>query len=276
MRSPGSSAQVARPARRWDGVHAPLTRRAMIAGLLAGAATVVQGVADAGPAHAEAAPTGTAPGRRLLGRSTRGRPILVHRLGPANAATTVLVVGSIHGSEPAGIPIAQALLTQTPPLGVRLIVVPTMNPDGDALHRRQNARGVDLNRNFPGGVHAGRPGDVYYSGPKDASEVETRLMRSLLEQVRPDALIVYHQHLDVVDHCGGDVAISRAYAADTGMRLTHLARYPGSMATWLHRLLPDCTILTVELPAAVGPALRRRHVTAVRRLSVRVAAAPGR
>ncbi|MBK8077652.1 MAG: DUF2817 domain-containing protein [Kineosporiaceae bacterium] len=266
------TAQVRARRRRWDGVHEPLTRRALIVGLLSGVATVASEVAHPVVARAEAAPTGPAPGRRLLGRSTQGRSIWVHQRGPANAAATVLVVGSIHGSEPAGIPIAQALLTQAPPFGVRFVVVPTMNPDGDALRRRQNARGVDLNRNFPGGVHRGTPGDVYYSGPRDASEVETRLMRGLMEETQPDAMLVYHQHLNVVDHCGGDLAVSRAYASQTGMRAAQLPRYPGSMATWLHRLLPTCTIVTVELPAAVGTALRRRHVTAVRRLAVTVAA----
>lgn len=236
----------------------------------------------AGPA--EAAPGGAgiglrevtppwAPGADLLGHSHQGRPISLYRVGNPRATRTVVVVGSLHGSEPAGIPIALGLTAMTAPPGVRLVVVPTANPDGDALRRRQNARGVDLNRNFPGGVHRSTPGDTYYPGPRDLSEVESRLMAGLLAELRPAALVVYHQAMNLVDHCGGDPALTRRYAAETGMRAARLPRYPGSMATWLHGAQPACTILTVELPARVSATVRSRHRTAVLRLAARVGAA---
>ncbi len=254
----------------------PLTRRTLLGGLLGGAATLgldgFRAAAQAGThvlAEAGAPRTGAAPTRRLLGRSSQGRSIWVHEVGAADAASTVLVVGGMHGNERAGIPIARLLLTTEPGPGVRLVVVPTMNPDGDALRRRQNARGVDLNRNFPGGVHRGRRGDVYWSGPRDLSEIEARLMHGLLTTARPDAVVVYHQQMNLVDHCGGSLALTRAYAAHTGMRAVRLPRYPGSMATWLHQHLPACTILTVELPARVDAALRRRHADAVHALATR-------
>jgi protein MpaA len=275
------SAQVVAGACRWVGVPSLLRRRTLLGGLLGGMTAVAVDALDAGPAQAgivrpaeagipQPGRTPIPPRRRLLGRSAQGRPIWVHDLGAQEATATVLVVGSIHGNEAAGAPIARLLLEGTPAPGVRLIVVPTMNPDGDARRRRQNARGVDLNRNFPGGVHRGRPGDAYYSGPRDLSEVESRLMHGLLAAVQPAALVVYHQHLDLVDHCGGSLPATQAYAAETGMRAVRLPRYPGSMATWLHQRQPACTILTVELPAQVGAGMRRRHAAAVARLTQRV------
>ena len=61
------------------------------------------------------------------------------------------------------------------PDGVELWLVESMNPDGQAAQVRQNANGVDLNRNFPykwGPI--GVPGDSQYAGTGPASEPETQ------------------------------------------------------------------------------------------------------
>ena len=64
------------------------------------------------------------------------------------AGTRVLVVGRIHGNETTGIAIADALEHRAPS-DLDLWIVPHLNPDGVAADTRQNAHGVDLNRNFP-------------------------------------------------------------------------------------------------------------------------------
>jgi predicted deacylase len=50
-----------------------------------------------------------APRSVLLGRSVDGRPIVAFELGDPHAARRVLVVGCIHGNEPAGIAVARRL-----------------------------------------------------------------------------------------------------------------------------------------------------------------------
>src|SRR5436189_798790 len=97
----------------------------------------------------------------LLGRSWQGRPIRAVEVGNPSG-TRVLVVGCIHGNETAAIAIADAL-ERLAPRDLDLWVVPDLNPDGVAAGMRQNAHGVDLNRNFP--WHWRPMSGVYASGP---------------------------------------------------------------------------------------------------------------
>ena len=119
-----------------------------------------------------------------LGTSTLGRSIRAFRVGRGHAR--VLVVGCVHGDECAGSVIATRLLHARPPADGSLWVVPDLNPDGHAAKRRTNARGVDLNRNFPGTWR-----DLAASGSAPASEVETRLAMRLIREAaaRRDDLV---------------------------------------------------------------------------------------
>ena len=98
----------------------------------------------------------------VLGYSVQHRPIeLVHVAGPG---PRVLVVGCIHGNECAGMAVVAALRKVHP--REDLWLVPTFNPDGLAHDTRQNADGIDLNRNFPTGWRPfGPPWSVYAAGP---------------------------------------------------------------------------------------------------------------
>ena len=87
--------------------------------------------------------------RVYLGRSVDGRRIYAVKVGDLDNPRSVLVVGDIHGNESAGIPVAQSLASSPPSRESLIIVIKDLNPDGVAAGTRQNARGVDLNRNFP-------------------------------------------------------------------------------------------------------------------------------
>ena len=184
-----------------------------------------------------------------LGMSVRGRRVTADHRAGANARYRMVVVGCIHGNEAAGIAVARALETLTVPAEIDLWVIDDINPDGVAAGTRQNADGVDLNRNFPYRWQPiGRRGDQQYSGTGPLSEPESRAAASLITRVRPDVTIWFHQPVGVVDESGGDIRIERKYAQLVGMPLRRLTRYPGSAAGWQNATLPPTTAFVVELP----------------------------
>ena len=153
-----------------------------------------------------------------IGHSVDGRAIRPVVLGDPAAAHRVLVVGCIHGNEPAGMAITRRLIAAGAPAGTEIVVVPSVNPDGCARGTRGNAHGVDLNRNFPSNWSAiGHPGSFQYSGPHPLSEPESRYSVALIERLQPQITIWFHQPQGVVRAWGQSVATARRFAA--------LARY---------------------------------------------------
>lgn len=194
-----------------------------------------------------------APGRVrrvvLLGHSVEHRQIRVKELGEPFAGHRVLIVGCIHGNERAGISVARSLDAMFPPRGIDLWVLDDLNPDGAAADTRQNAHGVDLNRNFPYGWRpAGQPGDQQYPGPRSLSEPEARIAYRLILRLHPQITIFFHQPLGLVDESGGDPRVERRFAQLSGLPLRRLTRYPGSAVGWQNHRLTISTAFVVELP----------------------------
>lgn len=188
--------------------------------------------------------------RFTLGRSVLGRPIRAAELGNPRSARRLLVVGCIHGNECAGIRIARALSKERPPASADVWIIFNANPDGFARGTRQNAHGVDLNRNFPFRWRPiDRPGGLYYSGPRAVSEPETRAAVRFIRRTKPTVSIWFHQHLDLVDESGGSVSIERAFARMVGLPIKKLPSYPGSATTWQDHAFAGTTAFVVELPA---------------------------
>jgi murein peptide amidase A len=199
-----------------------------------------------------------------IGRSVDGRPITAIVRGPSSAKRRILVVGCIHGNECAGLPIVSALVRSRAAQGVQLWLVPKMNPDGTAVDTRQNAHGVDLNRNFP---YRWRrvSSPIYYSGPWPRSEPETRAAIKLIRRIKPAVTIWYHQAEDLVDMSGGDRGVARRYARLAHLPATCLSFLPGTATAWSNHTFPGTTAFVVELPGgAVSASALARHVSAVR------------
>ena len=128
----------------------------------------------------------------VLGRSVQGRAIVAYRKGTPGAKHRVVLLGQIHGNERAGVTTAKAARKLAVRRDTEVWVVPTMNPDGLAANTRTNARGVDLNRNWPLNWRRSAKG-LTWSGPRAASEPETRAMMRFLKKVRPTYVTSLHQ-----------------------------------------------------------------------------------
>ncbi len=209
--------------------------------------------------------TASARERTVIGHSVRGRAITATLRGDPEAPGRVLVIGCIHGNEPAGMRVARRLITGAPARDAAIWVVPSLNPDGVAAGTRGNARGVDLNRNFP---FDWQPLDgLEYSGARALSEPESRAARRLILRLKPDITIWFHQPFELVDRSGGDPLVERRFSQLVGLPLVRLRRYPGSASSWQNHALPRSTAFVVELPSAVSGELVGRAMRAVRTLA---------
>jgi murein peptide amidase A len=208
--------------------------------------------------------------RQVIGHSVQGRPIVSHRVGSANAAVKVLVIGAVHGDEAAGMRIVRRLKAAVPPARAQLLLVPTINPDGLAAHSRGNAHGVDLNRNFPFRWRPLSGGE--YSGPHPLSEPESRAARRLILRARPAVTIWFHQPFGLIDRPNGSPFVARRFSELIGLPLVSLAGpYPGSASRWQNHRFPSATAFVAELPAHVSNSLVKRGTAAVRALAAELA-----
>ena len=137
------------------------------------------------------------------GESVQGRPLLAIR--KPGDGPTVLVCANIHGIEYISAQVALRFAA-TSALPAEVWVAPCLNPDayaatwaaegrGSLGALRKNARGVDLNRNFPmpwgatpsriPGAGATDPAAATYRGPAPASEPEVSALIDLMREIDP-------------------------------------------------------------------------------------------
>lgn len=162
----------------------------VLAMLIALAASTAASAASGQPARHVAGP-------RRIGTSVDGRGIFAYRVGDPDSSIKAVILGNMHGDEPAGVRLARAVISGPSIRHIDLWVVPTMNPDGLAAHTRQNADGVDLNRNWS--YHWVHETGTYDSGPRPFSEPESRAMRHFITAVDPSFIVSLHQPLHGVD-----------------------------------------------------------------------------
>jgi murein peptide amidase A len=209
--------------------------------------------------------------REIIGHSALGRPIRAVELGNPRSARKVLVVGCIHGNEPAGMRVTRLLARGAHPRRFDLWLVNDVNPDGFARRTRQNGRGVDLNRNFPAAWRPlGRPGDLTYAGPHALSEPESRAVVRFVGRIHPDLTIWFHQPQAFVRAWSGpSLRAARRYARLARVPFRRMRVPPGAATRWQDRRFPGTASFVVELPSgALSAAAAARYARAVRALAL--------
>jgi murein peptide amidase A len=193
----------------------------------------------------------------------KGRPIMAWHLGQPGKPKAVVIAG-MHGNEPAPVQILRSLRDGARVHGVDLWVIPTYNPDGLARDTRKNAHGVDLNRNFP---FSWRDLDgSYESGPRPASEPETKAVMKFLREIHPRWIVSFHQPLAGVDSDTKWPRFARRLAANLDLPLKRFACggvCHGTMTMWYNHTFGGAAV-TVEYGA--HPGRHRMRVVAPRQL----------
>ena len=199
---------------------------------------------------------------RLVGESVQGRPIRAFYRGDPSATLVTMVIGSMHGNERAGESTVRWMKRHSRPRqGTGVWLVPTMNPDGARIGRRQNARGVDLNRNWPTSGFSSASSSCCYGGPSPASEPETQAMKRFLRSIGPRRVVSIHQPYRTVAANGKSPRFER--------RLARLLRLPldevgvgnpdgtlaPTMSSWFNARQRG-TMVTVEYASSTTTAYR--------------------
>lgn len=176
----------------------------------------------------------------------------------------ILLFGGVHGDEPEGVALAQATLdwlkseyqkgegrgssTDFCPW----LLIPCLNPDGYHQKQRTNARGVDLNRNYPASNWQPQAEkNRYWPGPAPGSEPETQGIVRLIREERPRLVIHCHSWEPCIVYTGEPGANdARRLAQVTGYEARDHIGYPtpGSLShfAWHDQGIPVICIEAQE------------------------------
>jgi len=217
------------------------------------------------------------------GRSREGVALRVF-LPSGEPPLAGVLTAAVHGEEALTALLARRLLERVPARETRWAVVPVVNPDGMLAGTRQNAAGVDLNRNFPATSWSPEDSFTYPPGIDPAlrrpenrlnrsspgsapgCEPETRALIELVEQLRPALVVDLHSPLELLlVRRGVPPPVVELLSDSASLSVVdELPGCPGAFDDWLEeRGFPA---IVYEIEQAGLPAVCARHLRALEAL----------
>jgi len=189
-----------------------------------------------------------------IGTTVLGRPIEAVVCSPPSYARPrppAVIFGAIHGDEPAAALLATRLLeelVERPP-GRETWIIPVLNVDGLLAGSKNNARDVDLNRNFASTTWtAGHP-PGYHPGTHPESEPETAALVAAIARAGAERLVALHATFQLMNWQGRGRALAEHMAALASYPATGELGYPtpGSFGS-KYGVDLGLEVVTVEVP----------------------------
>lgn len=189
---------------------------------------------------------------QTAGYSTNGNTIYFLEIG--NSDDITLILGGIHGHEfgafNLALRFARFINSNHQLINKKVIIIPTINPDGLINNTRKNANEVDINRNFPSSDWT----PVYtktelYPGRSPASEVETKIILDMLSKFKPGKIISIHTMEHRISYDGPAKRLANEISRLNGYKVTSETKYDinGSLRTYTGNDL-GLQSITLELP----------------------------
>ena len=218
------------------------------------------------------------------GRSRGGLPLRV-QLPSSGAPVEGLLLATQHGEEAETGLLARRLLERIPGDETAWAIIQVANPDGLLNGTRQNAAGVDLNRNFPGASWSPEPSYTFppgidpalrelpnrtsrsSPGPEPASEPETRALMALVQELRPKLVLDLHAPIELIlVRDGVPPEPVELLAESSGLPVVGELELgsPGALDEWL--LEQGIPAIVYEVEHAGLPQLCLRHLPGLERL----------
>lgn len=195
---------------------------------------------------------------KVYGASVLGAPLLWFP-APAADEESGLILAGTHGDETAAVVTLSCAMRTLLESHRRHHVVLAVNPDGCQLGLRANARGVDLNRNFPSANW--QAGETVYrwnsvaeerdvrlsTGEKSGSEPETQALCNLIHALKPGWIVTFHEPLACIED-PQTTPLGHWLAKKMDLPLVTSVGYatPGSFGSWCADLA--IPVITAELP----------------------------
>jgi protein MpaA len=211
---------------------------------------------------------------KIFGWSVKKHPLIQYEKGDPKNSKVTLIQCAIHGDEATALPMCMNVIrdlesgAKSVPDKMRIVVQPLLNPDGylGDPPTRNNANGIDINRNFPTPewdklahnfwMNKDKSDPRKFPGKFQGSEPETQAIAKSIDEIRPQKIISIHTPLSFLElDTKGDKDKERRakYLAINMLRNSKdldfkaYGVWPGSLGNYSGRY-KQIPVYTLELP----------------------------